>query len=70
MKENYYGFNFKTIPKEVIKYKGTLENMDVIQNDSGRELIWCSHDNGYKLITNDAYDYLEKEEIRKSWKKV
>jgi hypothetical protein len=67
MKENYYGFNFKSIPKEVIPFKGVLEEGDVIYNTFRKELIW--YKNEYKLLTDDAYDYLSNEDIRSNWQK-
>lgn len=69
MKEHYYGFNFKLIPKEVIPYKGHLENGDVIFNHFKKELYWCATSNGYKLLTTDAYDYLSNEDIYSNWQK-
>lgn len=67
MKENYYGFNFKSIPKEVIPFKEVLEEGDVIYNTFRKELIW--YKNEYKLLTDDAYDYLSNEDIRSNWQK-
>lgn len=69
MKEHYFGFNFHVIPKYIIPFRGHLDNGDVIINENGRELFWSTHDNGFKLVTDDAYDYLEKEEINTYWKK-
>lgn len=68
MKENYYGFNFKSIPKEVIPFREVLEEGDVIQNLFKKELIF--YKNEYKLLTTDAYDYLSNEDIHTKWKKI
>lgn len=70
MKEHYYGFNFRTIPKHVIPYIGNIENGDIIENSNKKCLYWDEHYNGWKLLTDDAYDYLEKDEINKYWRKV
>ena len=67
MKENYYGFNFKPISREVIPFKGILEESDIIYNPFKRELLW--YNNEFRLITNDAYDYLSNEDIYSNWKK-
>ena len=70
MKENYYGFNFKSIPREVIQYKGFLENGDTLVNKYGKEIFWCVSTNSFKLATDDAYDFLSNEDIYSIWKKI
>jgi hypothetical protein len=70
MKEHYHGFNFKTIPRNVINFKGDLENGDIIENDNKIALIWSSHDEGYKLITDNAYVFIDKDELKTKWRKI
>lgn len=67
---HYYGLNFATIPKEVIRFIGELENGDVIENKYKKQLYYDIRFDAFKIVTDDAYDYLDKDDINCTWKKL
>jgi hypothetical protein len=68
------GINGNTIPREAIPYKGELQDYNIIENSTGKSLIYHTKSNfldeGFTLITDDPCNtWLKEEDIDSEWTK-
>jgi len=65
-----YGENMSSIPEDVIKFKGKLENFTLLKNTFGDRIVYLKSQNKFAYIINSGSEFLTEEQVNSKWTKI